>query len=188
MEQLTVARERSNDERTTKRKWMKDTTSYSVSRTNAMKYGVTTNGPVICPGWDRCRFRWCADKATPGTPCSTESQMARSHEAHYRRVYDYPALRQELADVDNVISKLVNNDLKRRRILLRANEAWKAEGSERQHEFLLADRYFAACLNEYRELLAQIDVARRRVRDALALRRARQQVMPMPGNTGGLSH
>lgn len=156
-----------------------ETAGYAVSRTNATKFGVTTNGPRLCPGWGRCRLRWCEGGDAAGSACPVEQAVARSHEAHYRRVYDYPELRQQLEDFDRLLTRLVHNDLRRRRILFRLNQTWKARGEEGTKEFELADRYLAAALNEYQSILERLGRAQQNVHERLTEQRSRRNLMPM---------
>lgn len=152
--------------------------SYTVSRTNATKFGVTTNGPMLCPGWARCRLRWCEGCDAAGSACPVEKAIAGSHEAHYRRVYDCPRLREQLRNLDELLIGMVNNDLKRRRILFRMNDAWNAGHDKQWQEFSLADRYLAACLNEYQTLLQVLADAQARVYELLIIEKSQRPLMP----------
>lgn len=158
---------------------VKNHDSYAVSRTNATKYAVAVDGPMLCPGRDRCRFCWCEDNDSVGASCQIEQEVSDSHERHYRRVYDHPELRAQVDDLDYLLTRMVNNDLRRRRILFRMNQAWNAGDHQRSKEFALTDRYLAAALNEYQAILRRLAQAQQVVHDSLIVSESRPRVMPM---------
>lgn len=160
----------------------KNSDSYAVSRTNAMKFGVTVNRPMTCPGRERCRYRYCDDmsfEAPAGDLCPWEVSYAAALEAGYRRTYDYPAMRAQVDDFDEVIEALVANGLKRNRISLRSNRGCDLAGDDEARmrswvEFKLCDRYMTACLRELERIVARFADALARIAEASeALRKLR---------------
>lgn len=151
--------------------------SYSISRTNAVKYGVTVERPMTCPGRARCLYRYCDDlsfKASAGCPCAWEVDYAAQLERAYRRTYDHPAMRRYLEDLDEIIEALVVNGLKRNRISFRSNRAWsfaRTDPVKASDEMKLCDRYFVACLRELDGVLTRLGEAMRQADEAAEVRR-----------------
>lgn len=140
--------------------------SYDVSRTNAMKYGVTVDRPMTCPGTERCRYRYCEDlsfEPPHGSYCPWETNYAAMLDASYRRTYDFPAMREELENLDEIIETLVSNALRRNRISFRTNRSGDMftgiSPTESWTEYQLCDRYLASCLREIESILAIFDTA-----------------------------
>lgn len=161
--------------------------SYVVSRTNATKYAVAVDGPMLCPGHHRCRYRWCESLSTccPGERCAWEAAFAENLERHYRKVYDFEALRQQMPDLDECIERMVNNDLRRNRISFRSNRAWSCVEDGRltekaYREFDICDKYLIACIHEREQLHESLDRAGDAVDDQLEhLRRKRLGLEPL---------
>lgn len=163
----------------------KNNESYAVSRTNAMKFGVTVSRPMTCPGRERCHYRYCDDlsfEAPAGDVCPWEVSYAAALEAGYRRTYDYPAMRAQIADLDEVIETLVANGLKRNRISLRSNRGCDLTANDDARmrswvEFQLCDRYMTACLRELERILGRFADAFARIAEASEALRQRRTGM-----------
>ena len=163
----------------------KSTRSYDVSRTNAMKFGVTVDRPMTCPGRERCRYRYCDDlsfESPHGRECPWETNYAAMLDASYRRTYDFPAMREEIENLDAIIETLVANGLKRNRISFRTNRTCDLAVDDEARlrswvEFQLCDRYMAACLRELDSILERFDVALTRISEASAATRKRRTGM-----------
>jgi len=141
--------------------------AYSLTRWNALRFGIHHDGPIPCLGIDRCKLRHCTGTSyiPPGNaePCPWEMDYHRALIRSFVRRYTPPEgfLR---ADVHTVAPQAANLALRRLRASIRSNRAWvfDADGSLPStfyHEDQLSHRYYNTITNEALTLTRGVEEA-----------------------------
>lgn len=105
----------------------KSADSYVTSRWNALKFGTHQDGPIRCPGVDRCRHRTCGHDYVPpldGGLCPWEVEYSNRLESEFRRRWNLLTITPDIDDFESLVAEHVNIVLQRGRAMTRMNRSW----------------------------------------------------------------